>query len=118
MTWLDFRTGLREMISDSELLDDALKARFLQVIGTLAAIIQAGIQQGVFRMINPFFVHINIMSNLVLYTATRSKREILASEAAATAAPDVAPPDLSSQAFAEHLETMILTSLEPNPEDM
>lgn len=108
------RVAIREMISDSALLDEALKFRFLSIIGIVRGIIEKGVEAGVFRPINPFFVHINIMASLVMYTATGNRRAELAAEVAATA-PSIPLPQSHSD-FVAHLEAMILASLQPHPE--
>lgn len=105
------RVMLRELISQTDLLDAELRLRFMAVFGLLRQIIEEGIQKGCFRPVNPFFIHINIVSNLLIFISASSKRQALARESSERGLA-MPPIDVSDLEFTLHVENLMLSFLQ------
>ncbi len=66
---------LREIASGGLHLPDSAMSKMEGVVAILAQIINRGVSQGIFRTVDPFFVHMLIVGSLNLYAANEPIRK-------------------------------------------
>lgn len=95
------RLLLFESQKSQQFLKGPPKHMFL-IIQTLGRILTKGVQEGVFKPINPFFAHFHIMSSFAMYHVTRPLRESLQGKF------PIPEEVFSTQAFNEFVEEQVL----------
>jgi len=99
------RMLLREVMAGGPHLDQEILAYPMRVFAVVRETIARGIQEGVFRPVDPILTHLSLVGSLVFFFATADFRRRMAS--AAPSAIDTATPDR----YIRHLQELIARGL-------
>ncbi|MCM2317153.1 MAG: TetR family transcriptional regulator [Thermoanaerobaculia bacterium] len=66
---------LREVLSGGEHIDDSTLPHFLGLFGTVRSIVEAGMDSGDFRRVNPFATHLGLVGSLMFFFSTERFRK-------------------------------------------
>lgn len=104
---------LREIASGGRNLPPAAIAQMGHILGTLAAVIAQGEQEGRFRPVNTFMVHMMIIGSLTFYAANEPVRRRFAEHH-----PEISEPEhfLSNTEAGQQIADLILASIRRSPQ--
>lgn len=99
---------LREIASGGKTLPDSALQHMGKLLGALGDTIQKGIDNGQFRKVNPFFVHMMILGAILLYQTNEPIRR-----RNVEAHPEIYNPDyfLSSEESSEQVWDLVLAAI-------
>ncbi len=99
---------LREVASGGSNLPDSAVQHMGKLLGALTNTIQQGIDAGLFRKVNPFFVHMMVLGGILLYQTNEPIRR-----RNAEANPEIYNPDffLSNEESAEQILDLVLAAI-------
>lgn len=103
------RMLLREILAGGSRLEEPMLARVLEVFGTIHAILDRGVREGVFRPVDPLLTHLTVVGSIVFFFASADFRQ----RVGATGRLGVPLPAL--EAFVPHLHDLIRHGLEKEP---
>ncbi|MDH3353745.1 MAG: TetR/AcrR family transcriptional regulator [Chromatiales bacterium] len=99
---------LRELASGGKTLPDSALQHMGKLLGALTETIQQGIDEGIFRKVNPLFVHMMILGSILLYQTNEPiRRRNVAKN------PEIYNPDhfLKNEESAEQILDLILSAI-------
>lgn len=99
---------LREIASGGRNLPDIAVKQMGRILGALTTTLENGIQQGIFRPINSFMVHMMIVGSLTIYAANEPIRSRIAARN-----PDIFQPDhfISNTEAGEQIADLVLAAI-------
>ena len=99
---------LRELASGGKTLPDSALKQMGKLLGALTETIQQGIDDGLFRKVNPLFVHMMILGSILLYQTNEPirRRNVAAN-------PEIYNPEhfLNSEESAAQIQNLILAAI-------
>ena len=98
---------IREVISGGRHIPDSMLPRFLSIFQCVRAIVEAGVNEGTFRAVDPILTHLTIVGSLVFFFATSPMRTRMFR--AGKMPRGVAPP--SPEAFVVHIQELMTRGL-------
>lgn len=96
---------LREHLSGGTRLSDRVLPHFLQFYETTRNVVEQGIQDGLFRKVDPHSVHLSLIGGLIFFQASRPMREQMRKKSR----PGIHVPRVEE--FMEHTEKLFLTGI-------
>jgi len=99
---------LREVAGGGQHLPDHVLVHMNQLIGALDGALADGLEQGVFRPVNSFFVHMMIIGSIMLYAVNEPIRQRISEQHAESVAPD---HSVSLTQAAEQVSELVLAAL-------
>lgn len=105
---------LREIASGGRNLPDAAVKQMGRILGALTATLEKGVEEGIFRPVNGFMVHMMIVGSLNLYAANEPIRRRNAERH-----PDIFEPKhfISSTEAGEQIADLVLAAIRQTPTD-
>jgi AcrR family transcriptional regulator len=97
---------LREVLGAGRTFEDEILPNILALFGVMRRIIERGVQQGVFRPVDPLLAHVGIVGSLIFFYATEPTRRRMS---ARRKAPGLAPP---AEEFLRHMQEMASRGLQ------
>ncbi|MES9903941.1 MAG: TetR/AcrR family transcriptional regulator [Sedimenticola sp.] len=99
---------LRELASGGDTLPESALQYMGKLLGTLTGTIQQGIDDGLFRKVNPFFVHMMILGSVFLYQTNEPIRR-----RNVEAHPEIFDPDffLGAEESAQQIWDLVLAAI-------
>jgi AcrR family transcriptional regulator len=99
---------LREIASGGRNLSDTAVKQMGRILGALTDTLDTGVQQGVFRRVNSFMVHMMIVGSLTLYAANEPIRR-----RNAECSPEIYNPDhfISNKEAGEQIAELVLAAI-------
>jgi TetR/AcrR family transcriptional regulator len=92
---------LREALAGGHRLDRPIRSRLFGLFGLVREIVTQGVEEGAFRPVDPFCLHLGLIGSLVFFFATEQFRRRMVEK---MEPPVIAP---SAELFCSHLEQLV-----------